>query len=233
MPTEVGFVTRFYTERGFTVTSPFGPRPDPFYPGETVFHRGIDFGGQPTGTPVESTTGGTVYAARMYTGWGNLVAVTDSRGYNHLFAHLDKILVFPGQVVYRGTVVGTVGSTGQATGPHLHYQINSPGTGVNGSGYFGDPDDYNFDEGVIQLERAIVLGGDADFFNALPLVRRLNCPVFVRAALGSLDGAGTVYICGGPEPPIAEAAPGADIVNLSGSDRFETAAKIKAYLNSL
>lgn len=233
MPTEPGFVTRFFTQRGFRVTSPFGPRPDPFNPGETDFHSGIDFGGKPTGTPVESPAIGKVYAARSYSGWGNLVAVTDFRGYNHLFAHLNAFRVSAGQDVARGTVIGTVGSTGMVTGPHLHYQINRPGTGVSGSGYVGNPDDYIFDEGEKEVERAIVLGSDADYFNAAVLRDRLNCPVFSRSALGSLHRVKTIYICGGPEEPIAEAATGGMLVNLSGSDRYETAAKIKAYLRQL
>jgi hypothetical protein len=169
----------------------------------------------------------------MYTGWGNLVAVTDSRGYNHLFAHLDSIRVSPGQPVFRETVIGTVGSTGWATGPHLHYQINRPGTRVRGDGYFGNPDDYIFDDEVVSVERAIVLGGDADFFNAAPLRNKLNCPVFAREALGMLNLVGKVYLCGGPEEDIIQAAPSAEIVNLSGKDRFETAAKIREYLNTL
>jgi len=232
MPTEPGFVTRFYTERGFRVTSLFGPRPDPFDPNKTDFHTGIDFGGQPRGTPVPSTLAGSVYGARFYSGWGNMVVVTDSSGYNHLFAHLDSIRVTVGTVVSREDVVGTIGSTGNATGPHLHYQINRPGTGVRGDGYFGDPNDYIFDEVNEEVERGIVLGGDADYYNAAPLRDRLNCPIFFRSALGSLHLVKTVFVCGGPLDQVQEAAPGAEIINLSGSNRFDTAGKIREYLNS-
>jgi|SRR5690554_182770 len=229
MPTEPGFVTRFYLAQGFRVTSSFGPRTDPFDPTKTDFHAGIDYGGRPRGTPVETPAVGVVYAARRYTGWGNLVAITDSQGYNHLFAHLDRIQLVQGQSVVRGQTIGTVGSTGQATGPHLHYQINRPGTGVRGDGYFGNPDDYIFDE-VTDMERAIVIGSDADYFNAGPLMDKLNCPIFARSALGSLNAVQTVYVCGGPVEPVIEAAPGAQIVNLSGANRFETAEKIRDYI---
>jgi len=232
MPTEPGFVTRFYTARGFRVTSPFGNRPDPFNPGDTDFHTGIDYGGKPRGTPLETPAQGMVYAARNYSGWGNLVAITDFRGYNHLHAHLDSIRVLVGQQITRGEVVGTVGSSGMVTGPHLHYQINRPGTGVRGDGYFGNPDDYIFEE-VMDVERAIVVGGDADYFNAAPLRDKVNCPVFARSALGQLGRVKTVYICGGPEQEVAAAAPNAQLVNLSGANRFETAAKIQEYLRSL
>ncbi|HPZ89839.1 MAG: peptidoglycan DD-metalloendopeptidase family protein [Firmicutes bacterium] len=229
MPAQPGFVTRFYTARGFRVTSPFGPRPDPFKPGETEFHTGIDFGGKPQGTPVETPAQGTVFAARSYTGWGNLVAITDFRGYIHLHAHLDSIKVYPGQKVARGDVIGTLGRTGTATGVHLHYQINRPGTDVRGDGYFGNPDEYIFDE-VMDVERAIVLGSDADYFNAAPLRDKLNCPVFSRSALGQLKAVKTVYICGGGVEEVVKAAPNAELVNLSGNNRYETARKIQEFL---
>ena len=232
MPAETGYVTRFYTQRGFKVTSPFGPRPDPLLPGRTDFHTGIDYGGVPRGTPVQTPTEGIVYAAKSYSGWGNLVAITDSRGFIHLHAHLDSIKVAKGQKITRGTVIGTVGSTGQVTGPHLHYQVNKPGAGVRGEGYFGDPDQYIFDE-VSEVERAIVVGGDADYFNAAPLRDRLNCPVFARTALGELKAVKTVYICGGTLDDVVRAAPKAEFINLSGSNRFETAVKIQEYLKKL
>src|SRR5690554_4902394 len=112
MPTKPGYVTRFYTQKGFRITSPFGPRPDPFLPGKTDFHTGIDFGGVPRGTPVQTPAKGVVLAAQSYSGWGNLVAITDSRGFIHLHAHLDSIRVVKGQKITRGKVIGTVGSTG-------------------------------------------------------------------------------------------------------------------------
>ena len=227
-----GFPTRFYTNQGFRVTSQFGQRPDPFNPGKKVFHTGIDYGFKPQGFPVLTTIKGVVFATGSYGGWGNLVGVKDSQKYNHLFAHLRDIFVANGQVVAQGDQVGTVGRTGNATGPHLHYQINRPGTGVNGGGYFGNPDHYYFEEeGEVKIvERAIVIGGDADYFNAAPLRNRLNCPIFAFAALGELSKVSTVYVCGGDVEIVREAAPASEIVNLSGSNRFETAAKIAAYL---
>lgn len=231
MPTKPGFVTRFFEARGFRVMSVFGIRPDPFGSSGSDFHTGIDFGGKPRGTPVESPVIGTVFAARMYTGWGNLVAITDARGYNHLFAHLDQILVSPGGQISRGDVVGTVGSTGWTTGPHLHYQINRPGTAVRGDGYAGNPDDYIFEDEVMTLDTAIVLGGDPDYFIAAPLRNRLNCPVFARQALGSLKLFSKVIICGGPDEDVRQAAPSAEIISLSGADRFETAVRIKEYMD--
>lgn len=233
MSATFGFPTRFYTERGFKITSPFGPRPDPFNPVKKDFHTGIDYGGRPRGTLVHTTTGGVVFAAKFYSGWGNLVAITDSQGYIHLFAHLDSFKAKAGQMLARGDVLGTLGSTGKATGPHLHYQINKPGTGVSGKGYFGNPDQYPFETKAEGLERAIVLGSDADYFIAAPLGDRLDCPVFSRLALGQLGKVSTVFICGGAIEPVQAAAPKATLINLSGDNRFETAGKIYEYLKKL
>ncbi len=228
-----GFPTRFYTEQGFRITSPFGPRPDPFNPGETDFHTGKDYGGRPRGTLVRTTVGGDVFTARAYSGWGNLVGITDAKGYNHLFAHFQDFRVKNGDKVARGDGIGTIGSTGNATGPHLHYQINKPGTGVRSSGYFGDPDKYYFEEEVENVEIAIVLGSDADYCNAAPLRDWLNCPIFSRSALGQLSKVSNIYVCGGAVEPIKQAAPKAKIINLSGNNRFETAAKISSHLASI
>lgn len=228
-----GFPTRFYAEQGFKITSPFGPRRDPFDLGKTVFHTGIDYGGRPTGTAVLSTTAGAVFTAKEYSGWGKLVGVIDSRQFNHFFAHLDSIAVLVGQKIVRGEKVGAVGSTGKATGPHLHYQINKPGAGVNSSGYFGDPDKYFFESEVVAVDNAIVLGSDADYFNAAPLRDRLNCPLFMPSALGELAKVATIYLCGGEAELVKRAAPNAKLVNLSGGNRFETAANIAAYLRTL
>ncbi len=83
------------------------------------------------------------------------------------------------------------------------------------------------------MERAIVLGSDVDYYNAAPLRDKLNCPVFSRSALGELKTVKAVYVCGGNEEDVAKVAPNATLVNLSGSNRFETAANILAYLQSL
>lgn len=233
MAREYGFPTRFYGDQGFIITSPFGPRPDPFSPGKSDFHTGIDYGGRPRGYAVRSIVAGKVFAAGLYGGWGNLVGVEDGKKYNHFFGHLQAIFVRTGEKVSRGSPLGTVGSTGKATGPHLHYQINRPGTGVNSNGYFGDPDAYIFSEEVEGVEKAIVLGSDADICSAAPLRDRLDCPIFFRSALGQLAKVSTVYICGGALEPVKKAAPNSLLVNLSGGNRFETAAIIYDYLKTL
>jgi len=90
---------------------------DPIYPG----HTGIDFPmGQ--GTPVNTTMAGKVVWAGANGGWGNLVVV-ENNGIQTYYAHLSAIHVTQGEVISDGEKIGLVGSTGNSTGPHLHYGV--------------------------------------------------------------------------------------------------------------
>jgi hypothetical protein len=93
----------------------FGPRGD-------RFHSGVDYPAPP-GTPVVAAGDGTVIAVGSFVGYGNLVVVQHSSGVTTLYAHLSKILVEQDGRVTRGTPVGLVGSTGESTGPHLHFEV--------------------------------------------------------------------------------------------------------------
>jgi len=89
-----------------------------FHPG----HNGIDFG-VPIGTPVKATMSGkVVYAGWNNQGYGNLVIV-ENGPYRTYFAHLSQVPVKLGEVVSAGNVVGISGSTGNSTGPHVHYEV--------------------------------------------------------------------------------------------------------------
>lgn len=85
-------------------------------------HNGVDFGA-PTGTPVRTVADGIVTTAGVSGGHGNQVAIQHEKPYATSYSHLSKILVKKGQKVRQGDVIGRVGSTGLATGPHLHYQF--------------------------------------------------------------------------------------------------------------
>ena len=112
------------------VTSPFGPRPDPFT-GAPVFHNGIDIGA-PAGSPVRAPLGGTVvFAGWQQGGGGNFVVVDHGNGLKTAYAHLSAINVVVGQAVGAGALVGKVGSTGNSTGPHLEFQVIRNGVFVN------------------------------------------------------------------------------------------------------
>lgn len=110
------------------VTSHFGYRFHPIH--KTMrLHAGTDFGA-PTGAPIPSQSTGTVnYAGRMG-GFGNLVRVK-SGIWEMYYAHLSKIMAKVGQKIQKGEILGLVGSTGDSTGPHLHYETRKNGKPVN------------------------------------------------------------------------------------------------------
>jgi murein DD-endopeptidase MepM/ murein hydrolase activator NlpD len=102
----------------------FGPRGD-------RFHAGIDLlAGR--GTPVQAAAPGRVeFAAFSSGGWGKLVVVVHRGGVRTMYAHLSKITVRTGQTVVTGQQVGLVGATGDATGPHLHFEVRLRGAAVD------------------------------------------------------------------------------------------------------
>lgn len=111
------------------VTSTFGPRMDPFY-GRPALHTGLDLH-ESAGEMVEATAAGTVTIAGSEGGYGNMVEVDHGDGLATRYAHLSAIDVGVHQKVKAGDVVGRVGSTGRATGPHLHYETRINGEAVD------------------------------------------------------------------------------------------------------
>ncbi len=104
------------------ITSLFGWRTHPIF-GDSRFHSGIDFGA-PTGTPVVAAYSGTVSIADWMGGYGQTVVLQHQNStLETLYAHLSEIFVNPGEVVEQGQVIGEVGSTGNSTGPHLHFEL--------------------------------------------------------------------------------------------------------------
>ena len=93
-------------------------------------HMGTDYGA-PTGTLVWTTARGEVAYAGWKGGYGKLVEIVHSNGYRTRYAHLSKILVRKGQLVQQKEIIGKVGTTGLATGPHLHYEIIKDGHHIN------------------------------------------------------------------------------------------------------
>lgn len=93
-------------------------------------HLGIDYAA-PTGTPVRSAADGTVVLAGWSGGYGRTVRIRHGRGLETLYGHLSRIDVRNGQHVAQGTLIGAVGSTGLATGPHLDYRTLRDGVYVN------------------------------------------------------------------------------------------------------
>lgn len=91
-------------------------------------HYGIDFAGQ-QGAPIRSVTDGVVIEAGPASGFGLWVRVQQDDGTVGVYGHMQDILVQVGQSVRAGDVIATVGSRGQSTGPHLHYEVHDPGAG--------------------------------------------------------------------------------------------------------
>jgi murein DD-endopeptidase MepM/ murein hydrolase activator NlpD len=112
-----------------TITSPFGWRSNPFG-GSPEFHPGLDIGA-PTGTTVTAAASGTVIMAQWYGGYGNYILIDHGGGLSTGYGHLSAIYVANGQSVTRGQAIGAVGATGQATGPHLHFEVRVNGKPVD------------------------------------------------------------------------------------------------------
>ncbi|MGI6368048.1 MAG: peptidoglycan DD-metalloendopeptidase family protein [Anaerolineae bacterium] len=97
-------------------------------------HRAIDIYA-PRGTPIIAADSGTVAAANWAQGYGRMVVIDHGNGYQTLYAHMDAFFVQPGQAVNKGDVIGKCGSTGNSTGPHVHFEVRSGGSLLNPFNY--------------------------------------------------------------------------------------------------
>jgi murein DD-endopeptidase MepM/ murein hydrolase activator NlpD len=103
------------------LTSRTGGRTDPFT-GEVDYHPGLDISAD-KGSPVYATADGTITQAAYSGAYGNLVVIDHKFGIETRYGHLSAFRVARGQTVKRGDLIGLVGATGRATGPHLHYEV--------------------------------------------------------------------------------------------------------------
>lgn len=109
------------------ITSEFGPR-------WGSFHRGVDFG-IAAGSPVYAADSGTVVFAGFSGSYGNLIKLDHGNGMVTYYAHCSKLLAAQGQQVERGQLLAEAGSTGNSTGPHLHFEVLVGGANVNPMNY--------------------------------------------------------------------------------------------------
>ncbi|MDR2682604.1 MAG: M23 family metallopeptidase [Dysgonamonadaceae bacterium] len=116
------------------ISSGFGMRLHPIY-GNRRMHTGIDLNAN-TGSPIYATGGGVVESAGWEGGYGYAVVIDHGFGYKTLYGHCSKMLVRPGQKVVRGQEIAKVGITGDATGPHVHYEVIVKGQPDNPAKYF-------------------------------------------------------------------------------------------------
>jgi murein DD-endopeptidase MepM/ murein hydrolase activator NlpD len=131
-----------------SITSEFGTRIHPIT-GEEKFHAGIDIGAA-EGTPVGAAGAGEVTMAGWYGGYGNAVMIDHGNGLQSLYGHLSAIMVSVGDLVTQLQTIGLVGSTGNSTGPHLHFELRQDGSPIDPSALFG------FDVGSRYVPRDMV-----------------------------------------------------------------------------
>lgn len=115
------------------VVSGFCWRRNPIF-GGLQFHKGVDIA-IPTGAPIVSPADGVVTFAGVKGGYGYCVFIKHGYGFETRYGHCNQVLVREGQQIRRGKVVATVGATGWATGPHLHYEVLVGGTHVDPAQY--------------------------------------------------------------------------------------------------
>ncbi len=116
---------------GARLTSKFGWRIHPVL-GYNLFHKGTDFAA-PVGTPIFASGAGTIEAVGYRNGYGKFISIKHSSAYKTNYGHLSDYAkgIVPGAKVYQGQIIGYVGVTGYATGPHLYYEIEINGKKVN------------------------------------------------------------------------------------------------------
>jgi murein DD-endopeptidase MepM/ murein hydrolase activator NlpD len=116
---------------GARVSSLFGSRKNPVL-GYTMMHRGIDFAA-PTGTPIYAAGDGTIEMRGRNGAYGNYIRIRHNAEYETAYAHMSQFAphLAHGSRVHQGQIIGYVGSTGRATGPHLHYEVLVRGEQIN------------------------------------------------------------------------------------------------------
>lgn len=119
---------------GYTyISSEFGWRAQPIA-GASTNHKGMDFAAA-TGTPIYAAASGTVTSASYSGNAGNLIVINHGNGLQTYYMHCNTMYVRAGQTVTKGQNIGAVGTTGNSTGPHLHFQVMLNGTPMNPRNY--------------------------------------------------------------------------------------------------
>lgn len=117
------------------ISSEFGYRVHPIY-GRTIFHSGLDMAA-PSGSPILAAADGVVVAATYESSMGNYVMINHGDGLYTIYMHASALYVSAGQEVSAGQQIAAVGSTGNSTGPHLHFSVRLNGSYVNPWNYLG------------------------------------------------------------------------------------------------
>jgi murein DD-endopeptidase MepM/ murein hydrolase activator NlpD len=115
------------------LSSRFGTRNDPIT-GKRAWHSGVDFAGKDGSSVIAVAAGVVVYAAPR-SGYGLLVELNHGSGFKTLYGHHKKLHVRVGDIVKKGQVIGSMGSSGRSTGPHVHFEVYKNGRVVDPASY--------------------------------------------------------------------------------------------------
>ncbi|MCV6622546.1 MAG: M23 family metallopeptidase [Cellvibrionaceae bacterium] len=115
------------------MSSRFGRRTDPFN-GKVAWHNGVDFAGK-MGSPVISVAAGVITWASDRSGYGQLVEINHGEGFSTRYAHNSEIKVKVGDVVKKGHIIASMGTSGRSTGPHVHFEVYKNGRAVDPASY--------------------------------------------------------------------------------------------------
>ena len=131
------------TNQGYTISSPYGWRVDPI-DGSRSLHTGLDIAGTGLGSPVYAADNGVVIKSEYNgAGYGNYIVINHNNGFYTSYAHMNERISNIGDTVAKGQVIGYVGQTGRATGPHLHYEAWYGGAPFAGGSRFNPFELYN------------------------------------------------------------------------------------------
>lgn len=119
----------FWPAASHIITSPFGYRIHPIW-GIRMYHTGVDISGS-YGDNIYAVSNGRVIYSGWQSGYGKVIVVDHGNGMSTLYAHCSQLLVKEGDFVKRGEIIGKIGATGWATGPHLHFEVRKNGTPIN------------------------------------------------------------------------------------------------------
>lgn len=111
------------------LSSNYGMRTHPVLGGRRA-HKGVDLA-SPVGTPIHATADGVVSKAQWFSSYGLYVSIEHGGEIETRYGHMSRLNVAAGQQVHKGDIIGFVGATGRATGPHLHYEVRVNGEAVN------------------------------------------------------------------------------------------------------
>jgi len=115
------------------ISSYFGTRADPFT-GKQAWHNGVDIAGK-LGSDVLSVAAGVVTFSGEKSGYGEMIEITHDNGYVTRYGHNSELFVALGEIVKKGQVISSMGSTGRSTGPHVHFEVYKHGRSVDPASY--------------------------------------------------------------------------------------------------